>query len=478
MAARLGCPMMHPSSTPFLRLLLSLITWTAVALQILPLANATQGEPQRPWQGDTPLDAAVRQCNQAWQRGNSYAKTACSAVLDQANKLPDSDPQKARALSQTLPSVERDDDANLSQTFGLFRRVLALDERNLGPDDPEVAFDLSGLAGFYVRAKRPAEAEKLYKRAATIADSAQKMNCFMRTEVFASAAGFYRLQKRYAEAEAMMKRAVELASGLPPQQQSFFINFRAELADILRQEGKESEADRLLAEPVDPDHGSNTTTTASASMVPYNDYVRGGEYVKQGKLKEAELFFRQAIAALDPASGEGERAPMLEAQVLNELGDLCHSQHRDAEAEELLLRALDLREKTIHRDGDKNSNLAVSLSNLNGLLNFYRDQGRLSAMEPIYQRILGLQERYPEPTGSALFQTLFSFAMLYQEENRFEEALPLYRRALRIQEKNVAPDDPQLLVILQPYSEALDKLGKTAEADSVRARLKQLRNQE
>jgi len=47
-------------------------------------------------------------------------------------------------------------------------RALALDEKALGPESPDVGTDLSNLGLLYLELKRYAEAEKTYKRALAI----------------------------------------------------------------------------------------------------------------------------------------------------------------------------------------------------------------------------------------------------------------------------------------------------------------------
>ena len=47
----------------------------------------------------------------------------------------------------------------------LYKRVLAINQKALGPDHPSVALALNDLAGLYVAQGRYADAEPLYKRA-------------------------------------------------------------------------------------------------------------------------------------------------------------------------------------------------------------------------------------------------------------------------------------------------------------------------
>jgi tetratricopeptide (TPR) repeat protein len=70
--------------------------------------------------------------------------------------------------------------------------------------------------------------------------------------------------------------------------------------------------------------------------------------------------------------------------------------------------------------------------------------------------------------------TLWSLAAVYEEEKKFEEALPLLWRAFQIKENNLGADDPQSIFILEQYANTLQELGRTAEADLMHARAKQL----
>ena len=46
----------------------------------------------------------------------------------------------------------------------LYKRALAIREKTLGPDHPDVANSLNNLAGLYQDQRRYADAESLYKR--------------------------------------------------------------------------------------------------------------------------------------------------------------------------------------------------------------------------------------------------------------------------------------------------------------------------
>ena len=431
---------------------------TGLQAQALP-----QGETQAGSQESTPFDNAFRQLRDGWQhRTVAEQKKAAAILIAEANKLPDSNPQKARAL--LMASGQYIDD--IPQEIALVKRVAAIDEKNLGGDDPQVASDLRNLALLSTLTSDVIEAERSYGRAVKIAEGAEQMSSFDRAMVFAGAADFHKQQKRYEEAERLLRRAVEVAAGLPPGQTFLRLQFRANLADLLRQEGKEDEAERLLAEPAPT---SNTAQANPASTDAENDSLRARQYKEQGKLREAEVFYRHAISAFerDPAAG------FLLAGNLDQLADIYHSEKRDVEAEELYRRALSIREKSLSPETALNARV---MSYPFALQNLLRDQGRLSEIEPVYQQALTIQEQYLGPNDYSLSETLQMLASVYREEGKSEAALPLCRRALQIAEHNLGEDDRRLTGILDEYARNLEQLGRAEEAVSVRMRAERILN--
>jgi len=422
-----------------------------------------QGETQAGSQESTPFDNAFRQLRDGWQhRTVAEQKKAAAILIAEANKLPDSNPQKARALL-IASGVYIDD---IPQEIALAKRVVAIDEKNLGGDDPQVASDLRNLALLSTLTSDVIEAESSYGRAVKIAEGAEQMSSFERVMIFDGAADFHKQQKRYEEAEGLQRRAVELAAGLPPAQTSLRLQLRAKLADLLRQEGKEGEAELLLTEPPP---ASRTAQTNRDSTDAENDSLRARQYKEQGKLSEAEVFYRHAISAFERDAAAG----FFLARDLDQLADIYHSEKRDVEAEELCRRALSIREKSLSPETALNARV---MSYPFALQNLLRDQGRLSEIEPVYQQALTIQEQYLGPNDYSLSETLQMLASVYREEGKSEAALPLCRRALQIAEHNLGEDDRRLAGILDEYARNLYQLGRTREAASVRMRAERILN--
>jgi len=314
--------------------------------------------------------------------------------------------------------------------------------------------------------KDPADAERSFSRAVKIAEDAAQMKLMDRVEVLASAAEFYAFKKRYGEAEPLLRHAVELAAGPPPAEKLFQLRVRERLAELLREEGKDEEANRLVAEPLP---ASGTTQAGPDWTEAAHDSQRARQYKEQGNLQEAEVFFRRAISVFEKVPTAG----MPLATDLEQLADICHSDKRDAEAEELYRRAMDVREKSLT---PKTATNARILSFPFAFQNFLRDQGRLDEIEPVYQRALAVQEKYLGPTDDSIADTLRMLASVYRENGNSQAALPLCQRALLITERNRGQDDPSVAAILDEYARNLEALGRTPEASATRTRAEKIRS--
>ena len=69
-------------------------------------------------------------------------------------------------------AIEFDNAGRYSEAEALYKRSLAIREKALGPDHPEVAASLNNLASLYAKQGRYAEAEPLYKRSLAIKEKA------------------------------------------------------------------------------------------------------------------------------------------------------------------------------------------------------------------------------------------------------------------------------------------------------------------
>ena len=248
------------------------------------------------------VDDLLSQAFEADRQGNWIAaKRLYLAAAARAEDLPDDSAEKWQALWHASNTYMRDH--NSEESIATAKRAVAMAEKTLSPQDPKLAVDFGQLAFRLQQAGRMAQAAPLYDKAV---------------------------------------KAAEAVADVPPPLKPLIVRVRAELAGVLREEGKEAEAEELLSSELAP---AAVNPQARPDLTgPLDDLNRARQYHAQGGDQQAEFLYRRAISALEKAPPQSAAGPLSSA--LDGLGEVCHSQGRNPEAEELLLRALDLREKS------------------------------------------------------------------------------------------------------------------------------------
>jgi tetratricopeptide (TPR) repeat protein len=101
-----------------------------------------------------------------------------------------------------------------SEAIPLAQRLLATEERALGPEHPAVANALRNLAILYSEQARFADSEQLYKRALAIQEKALGPNHLDVAITLNNLADLYKNEGRYPEAEGLYKQSLSVREGL------------------------------------------------------------------------------------------------------------------------------------------------------------------------------------------------------------------------------------------------------------------------
>ena len=183
----------------------------------------------------------------------------------------------------------------------LFRRALAIDEKALGKDHPDVASSLNNLALLLYSQGKYGEAEPLYRRALAIREKALGPDHPDVAQSLNNLAGLLYSQGKYGEAEPLYRRALaiyEKADGSYHPDVATSLN---NLAELLRAEGKYADAEplfrRALAideKALGKDHPDVAIDLNNFALLLYS----------QGKYGEAEPLFRRALAIDEKALGK------------------------------------------------------------------------------------------------------------------------------------------------------------------------------
>jgi len=272
-------------------------------------------------------------------------------------------------------------EAKYAEAEPLFKRALAIDEKALGPEHPQVASDLNNLAALYVHQGKYAEAEPLLKQALMIDEKVLGPEHPQVAKGLNNLSALYADQGKYAEAEPLFERALAI--------------------------------DEKALGPEHPQVASDLNNLAAL-------------YVHQGKYAEAEPLFERALAIDEKALGP--QHPQV-ATRLNNLAMLYYHQGKYAEAKPLFERALAIDEKAL---GPGHPDVARDLNNLGAL---YVSQGKYAEAEPLAKRALSIDEKALGPEHPTVATMAGNLALLLQKLGRDSEAKVYEEQAARIRAK-------------------------------------------
>jgi class 3 adenylate cyclase/tetratricopeptide (TPR) repeat protein len=294
-----------------------------------------------------------------------------------------------------------------TEARALGERALAIRERALGPDHPDVAQSLNNLAVVQYQAGRFAEAAHLYEQALAIREKALGAEHLDVAESLNDLAVVQYDVGRYAEAEPLFERALAIQ-------------------------------ERALG-PEDPVLAVSLNNLAAVQR-------------EQGRYAEAQPLLERALAIREEALGPDH--PDL-ASTLSNLSRLHREQGHYVEAQQLAERETAIREEALGLDHPDVAYGLVNLARLRLVEGRY-DEARLDA-----ERALAIREKTLGPEHAYVARSLSLLAEIHGRQGRYAEARPLAERALAIFEKTLGPDHPDVARSLNTLAEirrAIDAL--------------------
>jgi tetratricopeptide (TPR) repeat protein len=222
--------------------------------------------------------------------------------------------------------------ARYAEAEAFYQQSLRIGEQALGPDHPDVANPLIGLAELYREQGNYAEAEPLLQRALRIFEQTQGPENQLLAYPLNNLALLYYEQGKYAEAESLYQRALriwEQALGSDHPQVAFPLN---NLANLYKEQGKYAEAEPLYQRALRIDeqaYGSDHPNVA------YELNNLANLYSKQGKHADAEPLYQRALRIREKTLGPGHS---LTREVVRNYAILLRELGREAEASELEAR--------------------------------------------------------------------------------------------------------------------------------------------
>lgn len=350
-------------------------------------------------------------------------------------------------------------------------RALAILTKIYGPDDPHLVSELDNLGVLYGVEERLGEAEKMYKRAFDIVSRSPQGNMWQRGMLAGNLAQFYSRQHRYAEAQVLLEGELALMQdSARPEDSLQVVRLRRLLAQIYQAEAKPDEADRVLQQLTPPIGDAGVRNAGLRAVAESERLMSLGDIARErGDLPGAEDYYNQAMAGFEATKGVNALYALSEALV--KLGEVYRQQGSDRDAERVFRQALDLADDYPRHPG------SGALFPLFALLNLYRDEHRLTDINPDFERTLSAQEKDLGPSSPSLVPLLNAYASVEQEEGDLDRAESLYHQALEIQQRNLSPHDLHLAGALTSYAGVLEALGRKDEAAAARARAEAIRKE-
>ena len=346
-----------------------------------------------------------------------------------------------------------------SQAAQLTRDALAIAEKVLGPEHPEMAHSLNNLAILLRMQGDFAGAQMFYERALAVHERAfgpehpDTASCLNNLGILLA------IQRDFAGARPLQERALAIREKVLGPEHPDTANSLASIASLLRHQddfgGARPLYERALAireRALGPDHVETAESLGHLASVLADQ----GHFAAALPLQERALAIREKVL--------GPEHPDTAAS-LNKVALLLHDQGDLAAARPLYERALAIDEKAL---GPAHLDTATSLNNLASL---FKDQGDLAGARPLHERALAIREKVLGPEHPYTAMSLKGLAGLLQDQGDIARARLLYERALAINEKVFGPEHPEtnrarsnlarLLLMSGQPTEAL-ALGETA----------------
>ena len=371
-------------------------------------------------------------------------------------------------------------------------KAVALRERALGPDHPEVARSLSLQASLFVAKGNYPRAEALSLRALGIWERTPNAVSADIFRALNGLGGVYHVMGDSAKAEQFLLRALRDEEKLPAADYPLLVDALNNLGLVYKGRGDYGKAETLYEralgireKALGPNHprlGALLTNLGALNQAK-GDYVRAESFGQRalaiyekglgpehplvidplinlgnvqyltGELGKAEILYQRALQISKKALGPEH--PTL-AHSLNNLGEIHRDRREFAQAEKLFEEALAVLVKSF---GENHTRVAAQLNNLG---NLYRDKGDYSRAESLYQRALPSREKLLGPEHPDVVSTLANTALLHMASGRFVEAAAFQSRVVAISERNadlnlLAGSERQKLAYLDLLKEQIDR---------------------
>jgi len=304
--------------------------------------------------------------------------------------------------------------------------------------------------------RRNVEAEKLFMVALTEAEKFGE-NDERLTETLMTLARFHRNRGKFIRSRSFYERALDLRQRNLGMDDSLVVRERNNLVNLYYILGETAKVESLGVV------ASEITAKAFGEKHPelaeiYRTLAEA--YQESGKFQQADSLYHLALTIFENHHGDMQHEIIV---ILNNLGVFYHDQQRYTEAESLYCRSLELNEKLVGSGSDE---LLSALTNLAKLKNETSD---FATAESLYIRAFDIQSKQRSRSYFKKISLQRSLAETCVAQKKYKKASKHYKQALEYIDTTTGMH-PDLVEILENYTEVLMVLNKNEEAKELKQR--------
>lgn len=325
-------------------------------------------------------------------------------------------------LAVAIDSVAsiQNDTKRQEQAEEMYRRSLAITEKQFGPRHPQVAVSLGNIANALMNRGKLKEAEAMLRKAVAIEDESLPKKDTQRITTRMKLVGAIRLLGRVTEAEQYCQQTLADAEALYGPDHASVAEVLHALGGILAALNRAIEAEqsfwramKIREKALGPE---NVEVARSLNNVALLVQARG-DY------KNPESMFRRVIKINEKHYGKDD---IMVAQDILNLATNLKLQKRWSEAEGQIRRAMDIYEKTFGKDHHM---MGSALQDLGSIL---VEQKRYDQADAVLREALAVHQKSLGDNHPRTADTMLSLAMVLHKREKLVEAERITREALLI----------------------------------------------
>ena len=337
-------------------------------------------------------------------------------ILDRASADIDTGLARDPELQARMMSIMGDVYYNLglyTRAQSLQQHAIEVDQRVLGPENPETLRSMRSLASALNR------------------------------------------QGHSSQAEALQRQALDIQRRVLSPENPDTLMAASSMANILLKEGHYAEAEKLHREVLD----IRRRTLGPENMETLRSMVALGNVLdSEGHFAEEESIRRETLDLQRRAFGPDHPETLFS---LSNLANLIAMQGHYAEAEKLHREALDIRRRVL---GPEHPDTLVAMSNLAEDLS---NEGRYAESEQLHRQVLDIRRRVIGPEHQETLESADFLARVLALDGKYVEAETLHRETLATQRRVLGPENPDTLASMSDLAENLIKMHKYVEAETM-----------